>query len=219
MREDLLMRLRLGSLVLVLLAAACGGRQARMNTEIRRGPMPEGGTWAGVWLTNWGQMSLSTQGSATVGEFCEEQASRYGRLEGTAQGNAFSFHWTTTDVTMAGRPRRSEGSGIVQFSFLNAGEMQQPHFEGTWGYEASNADGGPLRGDRSARYSDLFLRGAYTIACPIRDEAEQAPPLTEDDVGDNPELEGDEGGEADEGSGEAAPEEGGAEQEEGPLDL
>lgn len=193
--------------VAVLLLAGCGGAAggARMNTTIERGPMPTGGTWAGVWFSSWGQMSLSTQGSAVVGEFCDEEANRFGRLEGTAQGNVFTFHWVTTDVTMAGSPRTTEGSGIVQFAFVAAGEAQQGTFEGTWGYAASNADGGPLRADRSSRYSERFLRGTYTVPCSLRDETEAPPPMTDDDVEDNPE---DDGGSAPE-SDDSSPDEGG----------
>ena len=173
---------------LVMLATACGGGSGgtRMNTEIQRGPMPSGGTWAGVWFTNWGNMSLSTRGSSVVGQFCDEDRNRYGRFEGTAQGDVLTFHWVTTDVTMAGSPRTTEGSGIVQFSFVPAGEARGMRFEGTWGFGAANAGGGPIRGDRSSRYSEPFLRGSYRPECSIRDEATAPPPLSREDAPDNP---------------------------------
>jgi hypothetical protein len=213
------MRTRLGAIVTALFLVGCtGAGGTRMNSDIHRGPMPTGGTWAGIWFSTWGEMSLSLQGSSVVGEFCNEEDNRYGRLEGTAQGNVFTFHWMTTDVTMAGSPRTSEGSGIVQFSFLAAGEAQQGHFEGTWGFEESNADGGPLRGDRSSRYSDRFLRGGYTIACALREVGEAPPPMTDEEIEDNPVDEaGEETGEG--GSGQESGEEGSDEEPPGPLDI
>lgn len=187
--------------VLLVLAGCSGGNQGvQMNTEIQRGAMPEGGNWAGIWFTNWGEMSISTTGSSVVGEFCQEDRNRYGRLEGTANGNVMTFHWITNDVSMAGASRETEGSAIVQFTFVPAGENQSSHMEGTWGYDNSNADGGILRGDRSPRRSDRFLRGQYSVHCPLRESAEAPPPMSNEAVGDNP---GDTGGgeEEEEGMG------------------
>lgn len=181
------MRAILKVAILVLVAASCSGSGGnRMNTEINRGPMPEGGQWAGIWFTNWGEMTVSIQGSSVVGEFCQEERNRFGRLEGTTQGNVMSFHWITTDVTMAGASRQTEGSSIVQFSFIAAGENQSMHMEGTWGYERSNADGGVLSGNRSPQRSQQFLRGEYSMSCALRESAEAPPPLSTDDVEDNP---------------------------------
>lgn len=189
---------------LLLLLTACGGNQGvEMNTEIQRGPMPDGGQWAGIWFTNWGEMSLTKTGSSVVGEFCQEERNRYGRVEGTAQGDVMTLHWLTYDVSMTGAMRESEGSAIVQFSYIPAGENQTSHFEGTWGYENSNADGGILRGDRSPRRSSRFLRSDYTVNCPMREQAEAPPPLSTEPVGDNPEPEEEDldfGGDDEEGS-------------------
>lgn len=195
------MRRAFVSTLLLIFVASCSGGAggARMNTEIQRGAMPEGGTWAGIWFTNWGEMSLSTQGSSVVGEFCQEDRNRYGRLEGTANGNVLTLHWITNDVTMGGAVRQTEGSAIVQFSFVEAGETRGMHFEGTWGFDRSNADGGTLYGERSTRNSDQFLRGNYTIACALRDAGEAGAPMSDDDVGDNPDPEGEM---TDEGAGE-----------------
>ncbi len=201
--------------LLVLIALGCsGGSQGnQMNSEIQRGPMPQGGTWGGVWFTNWGTVTLSSQGTSVVGEFCHEERNRFGRFEGTAQGDVFSFHWITTDLTMGGRPRTSEGAGILQFSFVAAGENQQAHFDGTWGFGGSNADGGPMHGDRSSRYSEPFLRGTYSVPCALRDENEADAPMSDDDVGDNP---GNEETPEDDYSSELSDE--GGEDGEGPLD-
>jgi hypothetical protein len=153
-------------------------------------------------------MSLATQGSSVVGEFCQEDRNRFGRLEGTANGNVLTLHWITNDVTMGGAVRQTEGSAIAQFSFVQAGENQGMRFTGTWGYDRSNAGGGTLQGDRSARNSDQYLRGNYSINCALREATEAGAPMSEDDVGDNPEtLEGgeeetEEGETEEEGMGE-----------------
>jgi hypothetical protein len=179
------MRVILSAMLLVLVS--CGGDQGtRMNTTIQRGAMPDGGNWAGIWFTNWGELAISTTGSSVVGEFCQEDRNRYGRIEGTASGNVMTFHWLTNDVSMGGTSRESDGSAIVQFTWVEAGENRTAHLEGSWGYENSNADGGPLRGDRSPRRSDRFLRGSYEVICPLREQAESDAPMSDDDVADNP---------------------------------
>lgn len=178
---------------LLVLLAACGGgsrNAAQMNTQIQDAPMPEGGEWAGVWFTNWGEMTIEVDGSSVVGQFCDEDNNRYGRLEGTARGGVLRLHWRTSDVSMGNVPRTTEGSAIVAFSFVQQGETQGSRFEGTWGFNRSNAGGGPLRGDRSGHRSDRFVRGQYTTPCAIRDTAEGTAPLSTADVPDNPDDDG-----------------------------
>ncbi len=205
---------------LVLLLAACGGGRnaAQMNTQIQDAPMPEDGTFAGVWFTTWGEMTIEVTGSSVVGQFCDEENNRYGRLEGTVRGNVMRFRWTTNDVSMGNRARTTEGSAIVQLRFVPMGENQGQRFEGTWGYGRSNAGGGPIRGDRSRHRSDRFVEGNYTTTCAIRELAEGPAPLSTAPVGDNPD---DEGGELppalqddEEGGGGG----GEGEEEEEPLD-
>jgi len=177
------------ALLIALAATACGGGSSRRsNTTFPRAPMPQGGQWAGIWFTSWGELSISLQGSSVVGEFCQEDRNRYGRVEGTTQGNVMTLHWVTNDVSMAGSTRQTEGAAIVQFSFVDAGENQGMHMEGTWGYERSNSDGGVFRGDRSPQRSTQFLRGDYHMSCALREGAEAPPPLSTEDVGDNPNM-------------------------------
>ncbi len=187
------MRLSLCALLVLALAACSGGNNrngATMNTQIQQGAMPDGGSWSGVWFSNWGEMTIETDGSSIVGQFCDEENNRYGRLEGTARGDVLRLHWTTSDVSMGNRPRESEGSAIVQFSFTEQGENQGMRFEGTWGFNTSNDGGGPLRADRSGHRSVRFLRGQYETPCSIRDTAEGAAPMSTDDVDDNPDDDG-----------------------------
>jgi len=202
----------IGTAIVLLLGLGCGGGQSTGSIPFERGPMPEGGNWAGIWFTNWGQMSISRQGSAVVGEFCDDDSNRFGRIEGTAQGDLLAFHWVTTDTTMIGRPRRTEGSAAAQFRFEQSGDIQVPRFEGTWGFGTANSDGGRLRGDRSETYSNRFLRSNYSIPCEIRGETESPAALSDEDVGDNPDYSEPE---EDMGGGiEEAPS-----SDEGPLDL
>ncbi len=173
--------------LLLLLTISCGGSQGtQMNSSIQRGPMPEGGHFAGIWFGNWGEMSISTQGSSIVGEFCQEDRNRYGRVEGTAQGNVMTLHWITYDVSMAGARRESDGSAMVQYEIEAQGEGESHIMVGSWGYGTSNADGGVLRFTRSARRSERFIRGVYSLECELREEGDAPPPMNDDDVEDNP---------------------------------
>lgn len=210
------MRVSLCALLVVALAACSGNRNgAQMNTQIQQGPMPDGGNWAGVWFSNWGEMTIETDGSSIVGQFCDEENNRYGRLEGTVRGDVIRLHWNTSDVSMGNRPRSSEGSAVAQFSFTQQGESQGMHFAGTWGFGTSNDGGGPLRGDRSGHRSERFLHGQYETPCSIRDTAERDSPLSTDEVEDNPE---DDGGSLPEDLLEGEGGEGGEEGEEGGSD-
>ncbi len=178
--------------LLVISLAACGGNRngVEMNTQIQRGSMPEGGNWAGVWFSNWGEMTLETDDSSVVGQFCDEENNRYGRIEGTARGNVLRLHWRTSDVSMGNRARTSEGSAVVQLSMTEQGEAVGMRFEGTWGFGTSNIGGGPLRADRSGHRSDRFLRGQYETPCSIRDTAEGNSALSTEEVEDNPDDDG-----------------------------
>jgi hypothetical protein len=185
------MKTNIAAFLLVLLAACSGSRNAaQMNTQIQQGAMPEGGMFAGVWFSNWGEMTIEVDGSSAVGQFCDEQNNRYGRLEGTVRGDVLRLHWYTNDVSMGNVPRTTDGTAIVQLSFTQQGENQGQHYEGTWGYNQSNADGGPLRADRSAHRSERFLRRQYTTPCAIREGAEGGPVMSTDEVEDNPDDDG-----------------------------
>jgi hypothetical protein len=107
-------------------------------------------------------------------------------MEGTANGNVLTFHWMTHDVSMAGTKRTTEGSGIVQYKIPPNGTAKGGRFEGTWGFEGHNADGGVLTGDRSPSRSNRFLRGDYQYSCSLQEESEGGPALSTDDVEDNP---------------------------------
>jgi hypothetical protein len=161
-----------------------------MNTQIQPGDMPEGGNFAGVWFTNWGEMTIEVNGNTAVGQFCDEDNNRYGRMEGTVRGNVLRFSWHTNDVSMGNRARTSDGSAVVQLTITPQGESTSGHIQGTWGFARSNDGGGPLRGDRSGHRSVRFLSGSYTMACAIRDLAEGGPPLSTAEVEDNPEDDG-----------------------------
>jgi hypothetical protein len=170
--------------LLAALAFGCGGSQGSdMNSDIQRGPMPQGGSFAGIWFGNWGEMSISTQGSSVVGEFCQEDRNRYGRFEGTAQGNVMTVHWITYDVSMGGARRETDGSAIVQYRVEAAGEGESHLFEGTWGYGRANSGAGVWRATKSPGRSDRYLRGGYSMECPLREAGEAPPPMSDGEGG------------------------------------
>lgn len=160
-------------LIVVFLSAGlinCSGSQYGScdNGVGPSGPLPSGAGWSGIWFTNFGQMSITVEGRNLVGEFCDDDRQQWGRIEGTIQGNIVHFRWVSHDVRMVGRDRVTEGSGVIQHQMEKRGDLEVEKFIGSWGYGNEVCGGGPWRGEKSARFSQMYAQGRYEVQCDIK---------------------------------------------------
>jgi len=104
----------------VLLAAICllvgPGRAA---TGPAPGPKPAAVTWAGVWQTTFGELTLTQQGQQVTGTY----PYRRGRLKGVVQGRLLRGRW------YEGPADRDEYRGDFEFKMMPDGN----YFLGRWG--------------------------------------------------------------------------------------
>ena len=128
--------------LLSLGVADCGGTgPARVAT----GPMPESGTFTGVWFSpQYGEMHMRQNGNQVIGEFTMEE--RRGRIEGTATGNVLHFRWTQTRELIPGRPTQTRGGGYFVYQISPEGEHV---ILGEWGHDNQETGGGPWRAAKS----------------------------------------------------------------------
>lgn len=88
--------------------------------------MPAGASFAGIWDSNWGRITLQQRGSHVHGTF---QGFRNGSVSGQREGNVFRFKWTQVESRQFGR-------GYLQMS------PDGQRLEGRWGYKKNYVDGG-----------------------------------------------------------------------------
>ncbi len=117
-----------------LLTAACGGGSAHLSA----GPMPQGGTFTGVWFSpQYGEMQMMQTGNAVVGEYVKDE--RSGRIQGTAQGDLMRFEWTEERELVEGRPSVTRGRGYFRYSIDPSGKH---NLLGEWGIDDDETGGG-----------------------------------------------------------------------------
>jgi hypothetical protein len=132
-------------LVTLLALVACGPATANINV----GPMPEGGTFHGVWQsTQYGRMHLCQSQDVVVGEYTKDE--RHGHLQGRVTGNTLRFEWTDSREMVVGVPNVTSGRGYFQFQTsyqVNVGTPEEatvnlPNLAGEWGLEDDEVGGG-----------------------------------------------------------------------------
>ncbi len=131
-------RLHVGGLALLcaLLFSACGGAAV----GLRAGPMPEGGSFTGVWFSpQYGEMHMEQSGATVIGKFAKEE--KVGRIQGTADGDLMRFEWTQKREMIVGRPTQSRGHGYFRVSYDESEKAWK--LEGRWGSDDSETNGGP----------------------------------------------------------------------------
>jgi hypothetical protein len=132
------------SMGLALAALGCGG-PSRAN--VSQGPMPEGGSFSGVWHSpQYGEMQMSTTGNQIVG--CYVQNERAGRIQGTVQGNLMRFEWSERREMVVGRPTLTRGRGYFLYSVGGDGDH---YIQGEWGADDHETGGGPWNAVRDRR--------------------------------------------------------------------
>lgn len=122
------------------LVAGCGGSSSG-RANVSPGVMPDGGTYNGVYTSvQYGEMNLCQTGTQVIGDFRKNE--RYGRIQGTVQGNLLRFEWTEDRELVIGRPTRTRGRGYFQY---REGEDGDHYILGEWGHDDSETGGGPWR--------------------------------------------------------------------------
>ncbi len=86
-------------------------------------------SWAGTWKTNWGDMTLTQNGSSVSGSYNWNG----GKISGTVSGNVLSGTWTQTN-----------GKGKFRFVMSSDGKA----FTGTYGYNDAEPKSGSWDGTR-----------------------------------------------------------------------
>lgn len=125
--------------------SACGPSVSHRNP----GPMPEGGTFHGVWFSpDYGEMHLCQSNENVVGEYTKQE--RHGTVRGTVEGDTLHFQWSEEREFIPGRPVETHGRGYFIVERLNvwnanAGRDERTgewSIRGEWGMEEDEIGGG-----------------------------------------------------------------------------
>ncbi len=121
----------------VVFAASCGGALSS-RVPFERGAMPPGGSFDGVYSSDFGRMELTVDDSRVVGLYEADHGEHKGRIEGHVKGDLLLFTWTQWNADMQGKWRESTGRGVFKFksSEVLVGETTkaETRLEGVWGY-------------------------------------------------------------------------------------
>ena len=125
----------------VALATGCAGNEG--YKRLSGGPMPQMGTWEGVYYSEaYGRMELSDNGNGTIVGLYEGER-MHGKIEGTAEGDLLNFKWTQWNEDLNGKERETKGHGYFRYLIKEEGtatKSRLTHFaEGEWGYLDKNS--------------------------------------------------------------------------------
>lgn len=124
--------------VLPLALAACGGTKDVKHANVKAGPMPEGGEWAGVYYSQlYGYLHLLADGSAANGAWRTTAGDSFGELHGELDGNLLKYTWQERMIGAVGADANRKGSGYFVYTIPNAGEAHE--IVGEWGLGDENA--------------------------------------------------------------------------------
>lgn len=122
--------------------AGCGG-----GVGVPEGPMPEGGSYTGVWHSpQYGEMHLVQTDAQVIGEYTKDE--RQGRITGTVNGNVLRFEWSEERELIANVPSRTRGRGYFRYMIGDDGDH---YIRGEWGHDDSVSGGGEWNAVRDRR--------------------------------------------------------------------
>lgn len=156
---------------------ACGGSPQQVT--LRAGPMPDEGSFTGVWYSpQYGTMNILQTGRDVIGEYDNEQGIE-GTFEGRADGDLLRFQWTQERDLVIGHPVVTRGRGYFRYSIDDNGDHR---IDGEWGLDQRNA-GHPWTAVRDRRNPEPTLRRNSQSQGGVEsfDRPEGAPPVQEDD--------------------------------------
>jgi hypothetical protein len=136
-------------LSLVWALSACGGGgKARIPDK---GPMPDGGTFTGVWYSaEYGEMHLMQSGDSVRGWF--EKNERRGTIEGKATGNVLRFGFEDRREMVVGKPTITRGRGYFVYDIEVTEHGHDIHsLTGEWGQDGKETGGGPWTTTKARR--------------------------------------------------------------------
>jgi len=103
------------------------------------GPMPENGTFTGVYHSpQYGEMHMVQNGNAVVGKY--EKDERSGKIQGEASGDLLQFEWTEYKALVSNRPQETRGHGY--FRYMIDASNDETTLKGRWGLDEDNTAGG-----------------------------------------------------------------------------
>jgi hypothetical protein len=118
--------------------AACGGGQGAKFANIKAGDMPSGENWIGVYYNPvYGYLHMIEQDGNIVGRWKRTDASHWGELSGTSDGNVVHFTWKEHAYGAIGANGVSSGAGVFVYK-MGQGEHAAPELDGQ--YTLDNSD-------------------------------------------------------------------------------
>jgi hypothetical protein len=125
----------IGIPIVVIATLGCGGS----NPAIKAGPMPESGSFTGVYFSpQYGEMHLSQTGSAVIGQYKRDE--RTGKIQGEAQGDVMRFEWKEYKAMVSNRPQETRGHGY--FRYMIDASNGDHVLKGRWGLDEDDGNGG-----------------------------------------------------------------------------
>lgn len=137
---------------LSLSSVGCGGG----GVNVPEGPMPQGGTFSGVWHSpQYGEMHMVQTGQQVIGEYTKDE--RSGRIQGTVRGNVMRFEWSEQREMVSGVAQTTRGRGYFRYAIGDDGDH---YIQGEWGHDDNIAGGGPWNAVRDRRAQpEVSVRG------------------------------------------------------------
>jgi hypothetical protein len=104
--------------LLALTALGCGNMNGEGKTaNIESGPMPSGGSWEGVWYSElFGELHMKETGSRVEGRWMRPEMERWGKLQGSHDGNVLRFEWEEFVDGIIGPNSKKTGRGYFVYS-------------------------------------------------------------------------------------------------------
>lgn len=146
MRNPLVLAL----LACVLLLSACAGGSAAIRSK--KGPMPEGGDFTGVWFSSeYGEMHLHQTDDRVAGWYKKNE--RLGKIQGTVEGNILRFEWEEKREMVMGKPTTTSGHGyfvyVIDKEERGKAKYEVHRLEGEWGLGDDDTGGGEWTATKS----------------------------------------------------------------------
>ena len=180
------------ALAIAVVLAGCGGG----NANIKPGPMPDNGTFTGVYYSpQYGEMHMVQNGNAVVGKYKKDE--RSGRIQGEADGNLMRFEWTEYKAMVSNRPQETRGHGYFQY-MVDASNGDHV-LKGRWGLGDDDTGGGEWSAYKSRKQEPDLEHFATDI--PTSGGESGASDSDENSSGSDDQSTPDEGGSSDDEGG------------------